>query len=203
MPVSEVNPSEPKNKAVCEAPKPPESDRIPFNGAPKGLASPNTRVIDGESIIPDLVENIVSGKTGRRQIKADLSEPDKTRLSKVLSMDFDLFRERLGAEVGLAAEEIAALLRAKAHLIKPDALAYSLAVATDKAIALQGRSALSQAAINIQVNNTGPTPRETLIINLTGNGAAIGLSGVTSGFSGDGFKSPNMVSEFKPLSKTA
>ena len=125
------------------------------------------RITDGESLIPAVVEAALGAKTFKQATKP-LPQEDKDKLSRSIGMDVDEWRAQFAQQLRETGQELLAITRRDIELIKPDARAYTLAVLIDKASALEGRSQLTNASVNIQVNNYGTSSRESLMGDLAG-----------------------------------
>ena len=65
-------------------------------------------------------------------------------------------------------EELLELTRQELQDIPPAARAYTLAVLIDKSQALEGKNALQNSQVNVQINNFGDLSREELMKKLSG-----------------------------------
>ncbi len=115
------------------------------------------KVKDAKALIPPLVEAAM-GATTFRDATATLSPSTKDALRRALGQDVDKFRQEFGDQLRAAGLKALEMLDAKMDEIQPGQLAYTLAVLVDKAQALDGKSSLASAAVNIQVNNYGDSP---------------------------------------------
>ena len=132
-------------------------------GGPRGIQRDDQSTqIDGRALIPEALNALLTQKLPSTALTAN----DERRLSYALGMSVDEWRKEFGTQLRETASELLTLTRAELARIKPDARAYTLAVLVDKATALEGRQSLNQASVNIQVNNFGPNPRESLIASL-------------------------------------
>lgn len=116
------------------------------------------------ALLPEVVKTAL-GAQSFRQATREVSQAERESLSRCIGMDVDEWRSRFGAQLREAGNEALAQLREKMGAIKPDALAYTLAVLVDKASAMEGRTQLQNASVNIQVNNysaSGPSKGELL-----------------------------------------
>jgi hypothetical protein len=116
----------------------------------------------------ELLPNVVQAALGTQtltQACRPISEAEKQSLSRAIKMDVDEWRMHFGAQLREAGDEALTQLRAKMGEIKPESLAYTLAVLVDKASAMEGRNQLQNATVNVQVNNygtAGPTKADIL-----------------------------------------
>jgi hypothetical protein len=134
----------------------------PFIGRPP-------KTINGQALIPAVVSAALGAQTFRKATR-EIAQEEKDALSRVLRQDVDEWRSDFARQLRETGQELLALTRRDLALIKPDARAYTLAVLIDKASALEGRSALTNASVNIQVNNYGSAPKESLLADLDGLG---------------------------------
>jgi hypothetical protein len=135
---------------------------------PKGVKA-ELKTVDGETLLPAVVEAALGTKTFKQASKP-LSEDQRALLSRAIKMDVDEFRSEFAQELRATGALLLKQLQERANELKPDAIAYSLAVVTDKANSIDGRAALQNASINVVVNNFGSSPKTALLSELDGLG---------------------------------
>lgn len=125
------------------------------------------KTTDGAALIPEVVAAALGAKTFR-QATRPIAQEERDALSRVIGQDVDEWRTDFARQLRETGQELLTITRRDLALIKPDARAYTLAVLIDKASALEGRSSITNAAINIQVNNYGSAPKDALLADLDG-----------------------------------
>jgi len=99
-----------------------------------------------------------------------ISADDRTHLQRITGETVEAFNERIAQKLrdiaDLAADRIQQHL--EADNFKPGELGFIYSVAHDKRLSLDGSRALNNASVNIQVNNFGASPKETLLSELDG-----------------------------------
>ena len=85
-------------------------------------------------------------------------------------MDVDEFRSQFSAQLRSTGALLLDQLQARANELKPGEIPFALSVMVDKAQAMDGRNALQNASVNIQVNNYGTAPKQHLLSELDGLG---------------------------------
>lgn len=90
----------------------------------------------------------------------------------------DEWRAEFGAQLRVAGGEALAQLREKMPQIKPDALAYTLAVLVDKAATLEGRNQINASTVNVQVNHYGTSgpSKADILAGLSSVGPAVQMA---------------------------
>lgn len=123
---------------------------------------------------PDkLLERVVLAATGGTAFSGinrqrEISEREKESLSRAIGRDVEQWRAEFAVALRRTGSKLLQRLEDSIDDIKPDALAYSLAVVADKASALDGRNQVNAASVNIQVNNYGTASKESLLAMLNG-----------------------------------
>lgn len=125
------------------------------------------RTTDPNKLLAEVVQAATGGKAFKQATRA-LGENERQSLSRAIGMDVDEWRIEFGQKLRETGSKLLQLLHDKADDIKPDALAYSIAVMADKAQALDGRSQLANASINVQINNFGGASKSSLLDQLEG-----------------------------------
>ncbi len=129
-----------------------------------------------------LLKEVVIAATGGQTFKQatrEISEREKESLSRAIGKDVDLWRADFAQALRRTGTKLLQRLEDSIDDIKPDALAYSLAVVADKAAALDGRNQVNAASVNIQVNNYGSASKEELLAALNGTLNAVSKPLVT------------------------
>jgi hypothetical protein len=149
------------------APEPKKQDGRARNGATFYEHGKKPRKIDAEKILPQAINAVLNGKSLSR-VTAPLSHDGRRYLQQAMKQDVDQWRAEFASKLRSASEEMLQEFRAKIGEIPPASLAYSLAVVIDKAQALEGKNALNNASVNVQINNYGSVSKEDLIKKLHG-----------------------------------
>jgi hypothetical protein len=127
---------------------------------------------NGEKLLKEVVIAATGGKSFK-QATREIAPKEKDALSRVIGRDVEEWRMEFAAALRRTGTKLLQRLEDKIDDIKPDALAYSLAVVADKASAIEGRNQVNAASVNIQVNNYGSASKEDLISLLSGSQTAI------------------------------
>lgn len=142
-------------------------------GRPVGIYAPirTKRIYAPEELAQSVVESISEGKGLRRSPHlGPVTEEDRRTLTRITGESVEVFNER----IALSLRDIADLAtqRIKEKLegdeFKAGELGFILSVAHDKRLSLDGSRALNASSVNIQVNNYGGTPKESLLADLDG-----------------------------------
>lgn len=123
-----------------------------------------------------LLERVVQAATGGKTFKQatrEISEAERQSLSRAIGMDVEEWRQQFGQELRKAGSLLIADLIARKDELKAGEIAYSLAVVTDKAQALDGRSQLASASVNVQINHFGGATKSALLDQLDGRIAQV------------------------------
>lgn len=93
---------------------------------------------------------------------------DVKRLQRVLNTSIETFNQQLGERLAILSDKIADRIEEKidADEFKPGELGFIFSVTEDKRRALDARSQLGSAQVNIQVNNYGDKSREEIMADL-------------------------------------
>lgn len=165
-----TSPETPVNAAV--SPSTPVIQPKRKVGLPKGTKLPPSKLlktVDGKSLIPDMVQAALGARTFAQASKP-LSDDQKDLLGRALRMDVDEFRAQFSAQLRSTGALLLDQLQARANELKPGEIPFALSVMVDKAASLDGRNALQNASVNIQVNNYGTAPKDNLLSELDGLG---------------------------------
>lgn len=145
----------------------------PGPGRPAGIYAPirTKRIYAPEELAQSVVESISEGKGLRRSPHlGPVTEEDRRTLTRITGESVEVFNER----IALSLRDIADLAtqRIKEKLegdeFKAGELGFILSVAHDKRLSLDGSRALNNAAINVTVNQFGPSPKAVLLSELDG-----------------------------------
>lgn len=124
--------------------------------------------VDGKALIPVAVSAAIGARSFSRG-STPLSALEHEFLSRSLRCDLDEWRKEFGSQLRQAGQELLLLTYREMEKIPPAARAYTLAVLVDKALALEGRSSLQSASVNVTVNNfNGQTPKAAILDALAG-----------------------------------
>lgn len=106
--------------------------------------------------------------TPRTQIP--VTDSDRQMLNRIARETAEEFNERIGMKLRAIGDKVLAKIEEKldADQFKTSELAFVYSVAHDKRLSLDGSRALQNASVNIQVNNFGPNPKESLLNELEG-----------------------------------
>lgn len=165
--MSNDQPSQPQQPLVSKAPKLRQNGEIDKRSLTWYKRGRDPSPINGEKLMPELVKAALGAKsfTGATE---GLSHEGKKYLSQALKRDVDEWRGEFAAKLRAASEDLLDLTMQEMEQIPPAARAYTLAVLVDKAQALEGKSAMSAANVNVQINNFGSASKEDLIRKLRG-----------------------------------
>jgi len=153
-----------------DSPPPKKLDGRRFNGGPrpgagirKGTKLPTKRTYNPAELADSVADSILTGSP----IKTKAGPPtleDSKMLKRVTSETVEVFNERVASKLRLIADLAADRITEKlqADEFKSSELGFILSVAHDKRLSLDGSRAVSQASINVQVNNYGTTNRKHL-----------------------------------------
>lgn len=141
-------------------------------GCPIGAEKKTKRTYPPSDLIDGCVDNLLKGKKLiklRRDTSLPVSERDAIMLKRISGLSVDEFNEHLSARLRTIADKTVSRLEEKIDqdLIKPESIAFTLAVIEDKRARLEGRNQLQNASVNIQVNNYGKQSKAELIKQLT------------------------------------
>lgn len=149
------------------APEPKKQDGRKNNGATFYEHGKKPTRINAEKLLPQAVNAVLNGKSLSR-VKTPLTHEGKMYLQQAMKVDVDQWRAEFASKLRSASEEMLEQLRTSISDIPPAAQAYTLAVLVDKAQALEGKNALNNASVNVQINNYGSVSKEDLIKKLHG-----------------------------------
>lgn len=114
------------------------------------------RALTGKPILPATFKKLPPTKT------------DCERLERMLGVPLDEFNQRLAHKLALISDKIAGRIEEKvdADEFKPGELGFIFSVTEDKRRALDARTQVGAAQVNIQVNNYGDKSRDEIIAAL-------------------------------------
>lgn len=114
-----------------------------------------TRALTGKKIVPDMFTR-------------PPSHNDCQRLQLALGMSMEQFNQRLSEKLAIISDKLASRIEEKVDqdAFKPGELGFIFSVAEDKRRALDARTQLGAAQVNIQVNNYGDRSRDEIIAAL-------------------------------------
>ena len=159
-------------------PAPPKQDGRRFNGGKrpgaglkKGAQLSTKTTYDPAALAEQITPAILEGKSLSRHHKLGaITTNDRQMLQRITGETVEVFNERIALKLRDIADLAAA--RIAQHLeednFKTSELGFILSVAHDKRLSLDGSRALSQSSVNIQVNNYGSSPKESLLADLDG-----------------------------------
>jgi|SRR5579864_386847 len=125
--------------------------------------------IDAQSLLKTCVRAATGVGLPFSKATGDVTIHQREVLSRALRMDVDQWRQEFGDRLRETGTKLLERLNARADDLKPGEIAYSLAVVVDKAAALDSRSQVANAAINVQINNYGQMTKEQLMATMQGN----------------------------------
>ena len=131
--------------------------------------------VDGKAMIPAAVEAALGARAFTQAAKP-LSEDQVQLLSRAIMMAVDEFRAEFAAQLRAVGAGLVDQLQSRMNELKAGELPFAISVMVDKAAALEGRSSLQNASVNIQVNNYGTVPRDALLSDLDGLGVVRNVS---------------------------
>jgi hypothetical protein len=151
-------------------------------GIKKGTQLSSKRTYDPRALADVVVARAISGhKITPTRNTGPISEGDRELLARIAGVSVESFNEMFSQDL----REISVLATARmkekllADEVKTGELAFMMTSATDKRLALDGSRALTNAAINIQVNNFGASPKESLLADLDGLGSVRNVTQAT------------------------
>ena len=128
------------------------------------------RTYKAEELAQAAATRIITGKLPRNLPSGPLSGDDARLMQRISGMSVEAFNEMVATDLrevsALALQSIKEALAARAF--KPGELGFLYSVSQDKRLSLDGSRALNSASVNIQVNNYGTAPKETLLAELDG-----------------------------------
>lgn len=130
---------------------------------------------DGKPMIPETIMAALGARTFAQASKP-LSDDQKDLLGRALRMPVDDFRAEFSAQLRSTAAGLLDQLQARMNELKPGEIPFALSVMVDKANAMDGRTMLQNASVNLQINNYGVTPRSVLMGDLDGLGSIRNVS---------------------------
>lgn len=134
------------------------------------------RAQDVENLIDITAEAIATGRSVRNNpaLIGPITAQDRQAIVRLTKLTVEEFNERLTDKLSTFADKALdkMLEKLEQDKFRPSELSFALAVAMDKRQHLAGKNALSNAAVNIQVNNFGHVKtKEELIRSLMGEAA--------------------------------
>lgn len=153
--------------ASTPEPAPAKVDGRKNNGARHYHNGHEPRKVDGEKLLPEVVKAVLGSKT-LKAATAPLSEQGKRYLSQAIKGDVDQWRAEFSSKLRSASEEMLEALRQDIGNMPAASRAFALSVLVDKAQLLEGKVAMSNASVNVQINNYGNVSKEDLIKKLHG-----------------------------------
>lgn len=119
-----------------------------------------------------MTEKLITGKGGEIVSRAGkASEKDQQIFKRIVGESVEVFNSRLSSMLGEVSEDVVHVIKRKLanDEFKPGELAFLFSVMHDKRLSMDGRSQVSNASINVQVNNYGSaTSKADLIAMLEG-----------------------------------
>jgi hypothetical protein len=126
--------------------------------------------LDPEQAIDAAVDRALTGKPILPTTfkKLPPTKNDCERLERMLGMPIEQFNQRLAHKLALISDKIAERIEEKvdADEFKPGELGFIFSVTEDKRRALDARTQVGAAQVNIQVNNYGDKSRDEIIAAL-------------------------------------
>lgn len=147
---------------------------------PHGPSGPKKRIAitmrtpeDTEHLIDNVANAVITGKMTDIKISpqlSDMSFRDREMLTRVAKVSVEEFNARLAEKLGALGDQIADKIKEKLDkdLFKTNELSFAMVAALQQRANLDGRNALANANIAIQVNNfsAGGKTREEMIAAL-------------------------------------
>ncbi len=128
-------------------------------------------IYDPDELAESVACAITSGQSlNRSPMLGPVTEYDRRQLARITGETVDQFNDRLAQKLRVIADKAADRIEAKldGDNFKTSELAFVLSVAHDKRLTLDGSRALQNASVNIQVNNYGSAPKDSLLADLDG-----------------------------------
>jgi hypothetical protein len=157
-------------------------------GQPLGVGHVDKRTLESPEQAGDFIDTItqklVTGKPVARMsptLKAP-TEDDARAVARFTGISAEEFQARLTDNLRAIADETTERIAQKlqADAFKPNELTFLLAVTCDKLERANGRAAVQNASVNVQINNFGPSSKEEVIARLTGQVLDLGKQAVES-----------------------
>lgn len=137
-------------------------------GRPKGIPSPVTPINPDEAIEVAANSILTGKKITPSQFKSPPTLADCDRLQRALGVSMEQFNQQLAEKLAIISDKIANRIEEKVDNdeFKSSELGFIFAVSEDKRRALDARTQLGAAQVNIQVNNYGDRSRDEIIAAL-------------------------------------
>lgn len=128
---------------------------------------------DPAQVAEGIAEKLVTGKGGeiKNLSKRPASDTDRMLFQRITGESVEVFNSRLSSMLGEVSEDVVHVIKRKLAMdeFKPGELAFLFSVMHDKRLSMDGRAQVSNASINVQVNNYGSaTSKADLIAMLEG-----------------------------------
>ena len=124
-----------------------------------------------------MAEKIVTGKGEIKTLaKVPASDYDRRIFQRITGESVEAFNARLSSKLGEISDDVLEVIKRKlaGDEFKTSELAFLFSVMHDKRLSMDGRSQVTNASINVQVNNYGSSiPKADLIAMLEGRKPAV------------------------------
>jgi len=131
------------------------------------------KAADPEKLLQEVTKAAIGGKSIRSAAQTQLSPASAESLERALTIPIEQWRAEFSDQLRKTASKLLSRLdqAIEEDGIKPDSMAYTLAVLVDKAAAQEGRTGISNASVNTIVNiyEGGAEAKKRLIDALTGH----------------------------------
>jgi hypothetical protein len=137
---------------------------------PRKLSEERKKLVDAAATA------ILEGRSLRRDPRlGPVSDNDRKVFVRVAGMSVEKFNAELANELSDVSAAVIAKIKGKLESdeFKASELAFVLSVAEDKRARLTGQNMLTNAQINVQVNNYGERSKDDIIGSLFGNKAIV------------------------------
>lgn len=142
-------------------------------GNPPGPRVPPLSPEELERTIDHTAALVIQGKVPRNAqvLRNAITEHDRIELARFTNITANEFTDRLATKLRALADLTADRIQQKLSddRFKPHELSFLMTVVVDKIQRLEGRSQVTGANVNVQINNFGPAPSKAdIIARLTG-----------------------------------
>lgn len=123
--------------------------------------------LDGDELLGK-IGDMVDGGVKFKEVAGPLNQFEKRVLKRAIGQTWEEFSEKLAIQIQKATIDAVDRLQdaINKNKIPPQNLPFAVAMLTDKALALQSKTAIKSASVNVQINNYGEATKEELIARL-------------------------------------
>lgn len=129
------------------------------SGVPIMPAPPPLPRYDPAEVAEGIVEKLVTGQGGeiKNVSRREADKHDRNLFQRIAGESVEIFNTRLSEKLGKVSEDVIEVIKRKlaADEFKTSELAFLFSVMHDKRLSMDGRAQVTNASINVQVNNYG------------------------------------------------